>query len=212
MIKVVVADETGSPWPQRRTRSKGDERHELIYETAARLFHEKGYGATSLQDLATAVGLQKGSLYHYIESKEDLLFGIVEYTHRFFVDVLERTVDPERPPLEEIGAIVHAHALFAVENFHITSAFYNDRSALSVERRRAVTRTRDAYEAKIAGLIRDGQERGEIATDLDPRLSALGLLGMLNSIQLRHRLGDHMTPDAVADEFSRLCVRSLRPG
>lgn len=198
-------------WPQRRARSKGDERYELIYRTAAQMFHEKGYAATSLQDLAAAVGLQKGSLYHYISSKEDLLFGIVEYTHQFFLDVLATTLDPTRPPLDEIHAIVRAHALFAVENFHITSAFYHDRAALSAERRRAVTRTRDAYEERFCGLIRAGQERGDISADIDPQLAALGLLGMLNSMQLRYRLGAEMTPTAVADEFSRLCVRALRP-
>ncbi len=206
-----MTDEIVSPWAKRRARTKGDERHDLIYETAARLFHENGYEATSLQDLATAVGLQKGSLYHYIDSKEDLLFGIVEYTHRFFLDVLEATVDPERSPIDEIHAIATAHALFATQNFHITSAFYNARSALSAERRRAVTRTRDDYEAKVCDLVRAGQARGEVALDVDAKLAARGLLGMLNSIQQRYRLSDDMTPEAVAVEYARLCVRALRP-
>lgn len=206
-----MTDETVSTWPPRRARTKGDKRYALIYETAARLFHEKGYEATTLDDLASEVGLRKGSLYHYIDSKEDLLFRIVDHTHRFFLEVVAQVVDAARSPLDEIFAIAAAHSRFAVENFYITSAFYSDRAALSADRRRAISRTRDAYEAKVRDLIREGQGRGEIADDLDPTLAARGLLGMLNSIQQRHRLSKEMTPDAVAEEYSRLCVRALRP-
>jgi len=56
------------------TRERGEE----VYEAALRLFREKGYHATSMQDIAAVVGLYKGSLYHYIGGKEDLLIQVFE--------------------------------------------------------------------------------------------------------------------------------------
>ena len=56
-------------------------RLELIIEAAARMFDAKGYSATSTQDIANEVGLLKGSIYYYINSKEDLLFRIIEESH-----------------------------------------------------------------------------------------------------------------------------------
>jgi AcrR family transcriptional regulator len=201
-----------SRWPRRRqVPSKTDERYDQIYESAARLFYEKGYASTSLQDLANAVGLQKGSLYHYIDSKEDLLFGITEYAHTFFLELVDSIDDPQLSPLETLERTMKAHAEFAAEHFHVTAAFYNDRHALSEERQQRVIETRDAYEAKLRQLIRDGQAAGEIADDLDPRMAVFGVLGMINWINQWYRPGGAMTPSDIAATFATMSVRALRP-
>src|SRR5947207_409360 len=56
-------------------------RQQEILEAAARVFHEKGYESTSIQDIADEVGILKGSLYYYIRSKEDLLYEIIRDIH-----------------------------------------------------------------------------------------------------------------------------------
>ena len=201
-----------SPWPRRQAGpSKADERYNQIYESAARLFYEKGYASTSLQDLANAVGLQKGSLYHYIDSKEDLLFGITEYAHSFFVELLNGVEELELTPLEKIERMVRLHVEFAAEHFHVTAAFYNDRSALSKERQLRVVDTRDAYENKLRCLIKDGQDAGQIAKDLDPKIAAFGLLGMVNWINQWYKSEGALTPRELADAFTTMCIRALLP-
>lgn len=208
---MTTVDGSPSRWPRRRPApSKTDERYDQIYETAARLFYEKGYASTSLQDLANAVGLQKGSLYHYISSKEDLLFGITEYAHSFFLELVEGTEDPDLSPLENLERTFRAHAEFAAEHFHVTAAFYNDRSALSLERQQRVVQTRDAYEGKLRQLVRDGQAAGEIAADLDPRMAVFGVLGMINWINQWYRPNGPTTPAQIADTFASLSARALR--
>jgi AcrR family transcriptional regulator len=204
--------ETARPWPPRRTRpTKAEARYDQIYETAARLFHEKGYGSTSLQDLATAVGLQKGSLYHYIDSKEDLLYGITEYAHNFFIDLVRGVNEADRSPLEGIEATLRLHAEFAAEHFHVTAAFYRDRSALSADRQERIVATRDAYEKALRRLIREGQAAGQIAEDLDPKLAVLGILGMINWINQWYNPDGPLTPSDIADAFCKMCVRALLP-
>ena len=199
-------------WPRRPSvPSRADERYAQIYETAARLFYEKGYTRTSLQDLANAVGLQKGSLYHYIASKEDLLFGITEYAHNFFLVLVNSIDEHDLSPLAKIERTVRVHAEFAAAHFHVSAAFYNDRSALSPERQQRVIRTRAAYEAKLRQLVRDGQAVGEVATDLDPRMAVFGILGMINWINHWYRPGSTMSPQEIARVFATMCVRTLLP-
>lgn len=201
-----------SQWPRhRRAPTKADERSDQIYETAARLFYEKGYGSTSLQDLANAVGLQKGSLYHYISSKEDLLFEITEYAHRFFLELVGNIDTPGLSPLEMIERTLRLHAEFAADRFHVTAAFYNDRAALSDDRQQRVIATRDAYEGKLRELVREGQKVGEIAPDLDPRMAVFGVLGMINWINHWYRPDGPLSPKEIGATFASMCVRSLRP-
>ena len=63
-----------------------------IYDAAARVFSEKGYDGASIQDVADAVGILKGSLYYYIDTKQDLLFGIIDEVHRDTLRSLEEWV------------------------------------------------------------------------------------------------------------------------
>ncbi|MEU2600985.1 TetR/AcrR family transcriptional regulator [Streptomyces hirsutus] len=204
--------ETSREWPRPKIRPrKAELKNDQIFETAARLFYEKGYAATSLQDLANAVGLRKGSLYYYIDSKKDLLFAITDYAHTFFVELTENAKAEGGTPLQTLERMLLQHARFAAEHFHVTAAFYNERSALSDEYRERIVATRDAYEASLRGLVRSGQESGEIAADLDPRLAVFGVLGMINWIHQWYRPGGSLSPAEIAAALSRQAVRSLLP-
>ena len=199
-------------WPRRSpTPSRSDVRYVQIYETAARLFYERGYARSSLQDLANAVGLQKGSLYHYIDSKEDLLFGITEYAHGFFLALVDGVDQDDLTPMARLKRTLQRHAQFAAEHFHVTAAFYNDRASLSLERQQRVVETRDAYEAKLRRLVRDGQAAGEFASDLDPRLAVFGILGMVNWIHQWYRPDGPLSPPDIAEVLATMCVRALLP-
>lgn len=204
--------EISREWPRPKIRPrKAEVKNDQIFETAARLFYEKGYTATSLQDLAHAVGLQKGSLYYYIDSKKDLLFAITDYAHRFFVELTENAKDEGGTPLQTLERMLFQHARFAAEHFHVTAAFYNERSALSEEYQERIVATRDAYETSLRRLVRSGQDAGEFAADLDPRLAVFGVLGMINWIHQWYRPGGSLSPAEIAAALSRQAVRSLLP-
>ena len=80
-----------------------------IVDAAATLFREKGFVATSLEDIAREVGMYKGSLYHYIKSKEDLLFAVVrEPADQILADVRE-LASQDLPPSEKIRRITRSH-------------------------------------------------------------------------------------------------------
>src|SRR6202011_4503140 len=86
------------------------ERGEQVYAAALRLFREKGYHATSMQDIAVAVGLYKGSLYHYIGGKQDLLVQVFERAMSTLIaDVEGIAADSSLRPSVQMRLIVAAH-------------------------------------------------------------------------------------------------------
>src|SRR5580658_9380050 len=92
---------------QRSSRRKQERKQEVI-DVAARVFHEKGYGSSSIQDIADGVGILKGSLYYYIDSKEDLLYEILRGVHEEALARIETAVAAETGTLAKIRAYVVA--------------------------------------------------------------------------------------------------------
>src|SRR5438093_13533191 len=96
---------------RKRTRQDRPTRQAQIFETAARIFCEKGFDKASMGDISAALGLTKAGLYHHIRSKEDLLYEIMSYG----VDLFERkvlnrvaTIDD---PLDRLQATLRGHGL-----------------------------------------------------------------------------------------------------
>lgn len=194
---------------RRRTPTKGDRRYDQLYEAAAELFYQKGYASTSLQDLADAIGLQKGSLYHYIDSKEDLLFGIAQYSHEFFTELVVSQDATSGKPSERLTWLLFGHAKFAVENFHTQAAFYNERQNLSIERQNMIMEIRDTYEKLLRDLVEEGQACGEFIPTLPPKIAVFGMLGMINWINIWYQPSGELTADEIAAAFSAMAVRSI---
>src|SRR5690348_15778646 len=87
------------------------DRESQILEAATRIFQERGYDATTIQAVADDVGILKGSLYYYIDKKEDLLFQIVEGVHRGLAESLAE-VEAETDPVERVRVFIAAHVRF----------------------------------------------------------------------------------------------------
>src|SRR5215217_3230815 len=99
---------TESETRSRRSRAPRRRQNEIL-EAAAQVFHEKGYESTSIQDIADAVGILKGSLYYYITSKEDLLYEILQDVHQAGIKNLELIDAVDGTALEKIRAFVVVH-------------------------------------------------------------------------------------------------------
>src|SRR5438552_8058325 len=140
-------------------------RSELARE-AARLFAEKGYHGTSIGDLAAALGLQKGSLYSHIESKQELLYEIV----RDGVDAFNAALDAipeELPAVEKIRLALRTHLRVVSEQLDVATVWMREWRYLEDERRAWFLEERRAYAERIRALFREGRELSELRTDLD---------------------------------------------
>jgi AcrR family transcriptional regulator len=187
--------------PRRRQRE--------VLETAARVFHENGYESTSIQDIAESIGILKGSLYYYIRSKEDLLYEILLGVHEDALRNIKRLDDFEGDALQKVRAFVVLHFTFNAENLTKMGVFFHDFRSLSKERRKTIVKARDYYDGVIRGLIRQGQKESIICQDVDPKVAAMGIMGMLNWIYQWYVPSGSRTAEEIADEFATLVVAGL---
>ncbi len=199
---------------EHRTGAKGQRRREEILTAAATLFTRQGYEATTIQDLADAIGVQKGSLYYYFASKEELLFRVLlanqAELHRHVREALEAAEPGE---LAAIRTFVVAHVTYVLTQRGVSSLYADESGvvravapwweALVAERRR--------HERLLLQLIRRAQAGGEVASDIDATLTARALLGMANApLRWFHPNGRHR-PEAIAEHHAALALASLRP-
>ena len=189
-------------------RSSGARLQE-IYDVAARIFSEKGYEGASIQDIADSVGILKGSLYYYIESKEDLLFGIIDEVHRNSLIALEEWAAVDGDAIVRLRAFVEGHVLANTKNITKIGVFFHDFRSLDPERRERIITDRDRYDSYLRGIIRDGQAEGLLREDVDPKLASMAILGMMNWTYHWFREDGPKSASQVATEFANLILTGL---
>src|SRR5437879_12516723 len=108
-------------------KGPGRERSEEVYSAALRLFTEEGYHATAMHDIAAAVGLYKGSLYHYIGGKQDLLVQVFERAmSTLLADVEGIAADTSLRPSTQLRLIVAAHGEAAASNLDALTVYLHE--------------------------------------------------------------------------------------
>src|ERR1051326_861333 len=134
-------------------------RNELTRQ-AARLFAEKGYHGTSIGDLAEALGVQKGSLYAHIESKQDLLYETMREGARAFHRGLD-AIDDLLPATEKIRLALRSHLRVVADQLDVATVFVQEWRYLEGERRDEIVAERRRYEELIRARFRVSREHGE---------------------------------------------------
>jgi AcrR family transcriptional regulator len=154
-------------------------RREELTRIAARLFAERGYQGTSLADLAGALGVQKPSLYHHIDSKEDLLWEVAWEGAGAFHAGLDG-VPAAAPAAERIRLALRAHLAVVGQQIDIATVFVREWRHLEGDRRDRFVAERRRYEARIRELFRAGVDESQLRTDLDVGTAALLFLSAAN--------------------------------
>jgi AcrR family transcriptional regulator len=180
-----------------------------VVDAAAKLFHENGYDATTVQDVADALGILKGSVYHYIKTKEDLLFAVVEQAHEATIANLQQVHDLDGDVPAKLRAFVRAHMELLFRERIKIGVYLHDFRSLNDDHRRVVAERRREYADHLTALIEQGQREGTISADRDPHLSTLALLGMLNWAYEWYREDGREDPHRIMDEFAEIALRGL---
>ena len=193
-----------------RQRSRGSERRrQEILDVAARVFQQRGYDATSLQDIAEAVGILKGSLYYYIDSKEDLLYEILQDVHVQALKNVELIEGLEGNGLERIRVFVNLHVKWNSDNLVKLGVFFQDFRCLGAERQLTIIEERDRYDRSLRQLISEGHQQQVICPEIDARLAALGIFGMTNWIYHWYKPDGAVSPAMLAESYADFVVNGL---
>ena len=181
--------------------AKYDAKRQEVIDIAARVFADKGYHATSIDDLVAATGLQRGGLYHYIDGKQDLLLAI----HDRFIEPLlanAREIVAEGLPADETLRQL-AHALMQdIANYRdqVTVFLHEWRVLQDTPEWDRVHEVRREFEDTIESVLARGQREGLFAVS-ESRLTTYAFLGMFNYAYTWYDAGGARTPDDIAERF-----------
>ena len=196
---------------QAAERLTGGRRAEMVH-AAARLFSERGYHGTSMQHLADALGLLRGSLYAHIGSKQELLFEVVNGGAERFLQRGAEVAASSAPASERLRRFLVAHAETAIEHLDVATVFLNEWRYLAQDLRAPIQAQRDAYEALVRDIISDGIARGEFRGYLDVPLAARLVLSAGNWNYAWYRPDGDLSPAEVGSSYADLLVRGLKEG
>ena len=177
-----------------------------LLDTAAELFWEKGYAATTTREIAAALRIQQASLYYHMASKEDLLYQIFGSSlHQFLADV-PAAVQQVSDPRERIRVLIRVHVVTLLRYQKRNMTMLTELRALSAKHRSEVVTLRERYAAFVRSTLEDAQANRGIRNDIPAAYLSLGLLNMLNWAARWYRENRDPSPDQVAELFFKLYV------
>lgn len=193
---------------QAATEIRSARRSEMV-QAAARLFSERGYHGTSIQHLADALGLQKGSLYSHIGSKEELLYDVVNDGADRFLERGEQAYGAPALASVRLRRLLVGHVETAIEHLDAATVFLNEWRYLSEDKRGVVRQKRDRYEQLVRDIIEEGIAAGEFRDDANVRFAARLVLSAGNWTYAWFKPGGELGPTEIGERFADLLIRGL---
>jgi AcrR family transcriptional regulator len=151
-----------------------------LLEIVVRVFNERGYEATSMEDLARATGVTKSAFYHHVAGKEQLLGIAVSRALDALALVLGEPGARQGRPVERLEHVLRRTAEVLVAELPYVTLLLRLRGNTEAERE-AMARRRQ-LDARVAAIVAEAAAAGEIRADVDPRLATRLLFGMVNSV------------------------------
>jgi AcrR family transcriptional regulator len=187
-------------------------RRQDVLEAAVRVFHQKGYASASIQDVADEVGVLKGSLYHYIDSKEDLLARIFEDSAGHFTAMLEEASGLDERPVERLRSFAYACSLWYLRNIERMAIYVTEWKHLTGKRRKEVVLIREDYERRLTNLIGEVVAAGEATPELDVNFATYFIFGALNGLPAWYRRRGPDPAERIAEAYAALIIATVVGG
>ena len=189
--------------------TKPPRRRQELLDVAARVFAVRGYEAASIQDIADQLGILKGSVYYYIDTKQELLFAVLQDLHEAASANIDRVSPLSTDPLTLIRLFVQSQFMYLCENLVEVTVFFQDFGSLDADRRKLIVAERDNYDSFLRELIVLGQLEGSVCQHIDPKLATLAILGAVNWSYQWYRPGGKLDPAAVGRQFADFALAGL---
>jgi AcrR family transcriptional regulator len=190
-----------------RVEGKG-KRASHIYRVAAEIMCQKGYEATSMNDIAEAAGLTKAGIYHYIRGKEDLLFEIMNYA----MDVVDQGIIAHASQVEDaeerLRAIIERHSRSVLEGVGALTIVLEEITALTPSHRRAITTRKRVYFEFIRGTLEQLAREGKLR-EVNPTVAAFSLLGMILWISRWYRRDGAITTTEALKDYVEIGMHAV---
>src|SRR6202166_645099 len=195
---------------KKQVKSSGT--REVIADVAVRLFGKHGYPATTMRDIAEAVGVLPGSLYAHIDSKETLLLEIVKDGIARFLAIEQSLQGSAESPEARLRKAIRAHVDVVAEDPQRSLVVFHQWRFLSEPNRASAIAMRTRYANAYVKIIDDGKAAGEFSPRLDTRIAVLSVLGALNLIPEWYSDKGAASPGEIAERMAESLIFGLREG
>ncbi|HVB73804.1 MAG TPA: TetR/AcrR family transcriptional regulator [Ktedonobacteraceae bacterium] len=175
-----------------------------IERVASELFARKGFGATSLDDIAESLGATKGALYYHVKNKEEILRLIYLTVLTVCEEPLRHIVEADLAPAEKLRRAVEHQTAVAANRSPAMTVFYREQHYLTGPFAREIILRKKAYERYFEQIIEEGQAAGVFQPDIDARIATYGLLGMCNWLSQWYRAEGQYSPRQISDMFTNM--------
>jgi AcrR family transcriptional regulator len=181
-------------------------KHQEIFQAAIKVFREKGYNGASLRDIAQEVGLLKGSLYYYINGKEDLLMQILTFAIDTVSQRLRLIMQQTTDPIEKARQAVINHVLTVIEFSDAVTVFLNEWKFLDQEAHRSYFAKIRDYEQLFQSCLEGASAE---VPPCDLRVAGLTILGMCNSVLTWFNPKGYYSPRQIAELYADYAVEGI---
>lgn len=183
-------------------------RRDDIVDVASRLFALRGYHGVGVRAIAAQVGVQPASIYHYFQSKADILDAIIADVTERFISSHVYLLDPSSVSAESMQQLVFEHIVYFWHHRVAESVGLREMGELPPERAEQVRRIRRSYQDAWSHAIESATRRGILGAQ-DPRIAALALLSMINGVNAWYRESGPLGIEQVAEIYADLAVGQL---
>ena len=202
--------ETGRRVGRPPTTVNGQTVPERLVEVSLRLFAEKGFEGTSVQDVVAAAGVTKGAMYHYFGSKDDLLAEIYARVLRLQMERLEAFVALDAPAADRVYGAAADVVVTTIEHLDSTTVFFRSLHQLSKAKADEVRRERRRYHDAFRGMVLEGQQTGEFRDDVPADLIVDFFFGSVHHRPMWWKADGRPSAAEVGSTFATLLLDGLK--
>ena len=196
--------------PPARSAKRGRPGYDLesLLAVAVKLFNERGYDGTSMEDLSRKLGITKSAIYHHVPSKEELLRLAVDRALDGLFAIAEETAQRDGRAIERLEHLVRGSVLVLADRLPFVTLLLRVRGNTKAERA-ALTRRRE-FDRLVTDLVKQAEAEGDVRPDVDPAVTARLLYGMVNSLIEWYRPRRGSSAEEMADAVCKIAFEGLR--
>jgi len=181
---------------------------EDILDAAAQAFRQKGFHGASMQDVATAVNLQKASLYHHVSSKQELLLALLERALGLLTEHISGIANQELPADQKLRLMMRAYLVALADNSDLSTVLLFEHRSLDKKSHARHVPQRDKFEGLWRDVINEGV-RARVFDCADSGVAVRALMGIMNWTLTWYRPDGGKPIEKIADEYADLLFHGL---
>jgi AcrR family transcriptional regulator len=189
---------------------KNSTKKEIIIEKASKLFREKGFGASSMRDLAEHVGVEAASLYNHIQSKSEILQAICFKVANEFISHLEAVESSLEPTIKKMETIVRFHIRMMLDQYEFVYISDHEWRHLPEPYISNYLSQRRGYRKRLSDIIEQGVMKKEIK-NIEPYTAVLTILSAISGIESWQRSRKNTSAEVLEENMVRYLIEGLKP-